>query len=78
MTARQNRARRDRYAPRMHEVSAADRQGGYSGHHPPDRSRHAAIPTSPSGALSIVVGTEDACLRCEDGIVLTLTGWEHA
>jgi hypothetical protein len=44
----------------------------------PEQPKHAAIPTYPSAAASMVVGTEDACLRCEGGIVLTLTGWEHA
>ena len=38
--------------------------------------RHAAIPTYPDG--SIAIGTTDTCLRCEEPIVLTLTGWEHS
>jgi len=42
----------------------------------PAEPRHAAIPANPDGG--IVIGTEDACLRCDGGIVLTLTGWEHA
>lgn len=66
-----DQTRRRHYGRRQHEL--AERDAGTRA-----TPRHAAIPTYPSAAASIVVGTEDACLRCEGAIVLTLTGWEHA
>lgn len=74
MTSRHNNGRRRSYGPRMHEVAQIDRDGGRT-HHVSPKDHHAAIPTHDTGAIAI--GTEDACLRCEGAIVVTLTGWEH-
>lgn len=76
MTARTNRSRRGRFSDRMHDIREVQRDGGFRGL-PPTERRHAAIPSYPSAMATIVIGTEDACLRCEGPIVLALTGWEH-
>lgn len=70
MTTKHNRGRRERFGTRLHRMAELNA-------HPPARERrHPAIPTYETS--TIVVGTEDACLRCTEPIVLLLTGWEHA
>lgn len=72
MTDRHARTRRRNFSPRMHRLAG----GGPDGRDRAIRT-HAAIPTHPSGIAAIAIGTEDDCLRCNDRILLTLTGWEH-
>lgn len=70
MTSPTNPGRRRRYGDRMHILAE-----GKPIHPTPRVRHHAAYPTQNTG--TIVVGAKDICGRCDELIVLTLTGWEH-